>query len=142
MARKRQARRCGARRSNGQPCRAYAITGGRVCRVHGGAAPRVRLRARIRSIEASLWPAVDRALDRQRCETFNWQVTRVLATASLLGISPDQVTPGDILICVLDGTVPSEDDMPALRVDRRYGPRSRRQLATRAARQAERRAAP
>ena len=142
MARKRPACRCGARRSDGQPCRAYAITGGRVCRVHGGGAPQVRRMARIRSIEASLWPAVDRALDRQRRETFDWQVTRVLGAASLLGVPPDQMTAGDILLCVVDGVLPGEDSMPALRVDRRYGPRSRRQLATRAARQAQRKAAP
>ena len=141
MARKRQARRCGARRSNGQPCRAYAIAGGRVCRVHGGGAPQVRHRARIRSIEGPLWRAVDRGLDRQRREILDWHVARILGAASLLGISPERVTPGDVLMCVLEGTVPGEADMPALRVDRRYGPRSPRQLATRAARQAQRRAA-
>jgi hypothetical protein len=97
--------------------------------------------ARIRSIGATLWPAVDRALDRQRREILDWQVARFLTVASVLGVPPDQVTPGDVLVCVLDGTVPGEGDMPALRVDRRYGPRSRRQLATRAARQAERKAA-
>ena len=141
MARKRQALRCGARRSNGQPCRAYAITGGRVCHVHGGAAQQVRRMAMIRRVGGPLWPAVDRGLDRQRRETLDWQVSRVLAAACRFGISPEQVTAGDILVCVLDGLVPGEADMPALRVDGRYGPRSRRQLATRAARQAERRAA-
>jgi hypothetical protein len=86
---------------------------------------------------------VDRALDRQRREAIDWQAARILGAARQLGISPDQVTPGDILVCVLDGTVPGEDSVPvpALRVDRRYGPRSRRQLAVRAARQAQRNAA-
>ena len=33
----RQARRCSARRTNGQPCKAWAISGGEVCVAHGGA---------------------------------------------------------------------------------------------------------
>jgi hypothetical protein len=97
--------------------------------------------ARIRQIEGPLWRAVDYGLDRQRREAIDWQARRILGAACLLGISPEQVTSYDVLVCVLDGTVPGENTMPALRVDRRYGPRSRRQLATRAARQAERRAA-
>jgi hypothetical protein len=32
---------CSARRQNGTACKAYAIVGGRVCRMHGGAAPQV-----------------------------------------------------------------------------------------------------
>jgi hypothetical protein len=96
--------------------------------------------AMIRRIEGPLWRAVDYGLDRQRREIVDWQVRRILGAASLLGISPEQVTSYDVLVCVLDGTVPGEDSMPALRVDRRYGPRSPRQLATRAARQAQRKA--
>jgi hypothetical protein len=41
--------RCRARRRRDrQPCRAYAIHGGTVCRLHGGAAPQVREAARAR----------------------------------------------------------------------------------------------
>src|SRR5690242_18758926 len=36
---------CTARRSDGQPCKAQAIRGGSVCRVHGGSAPQVRRKA-------------------------------------------------------------------------------------------------
>ncbi len=39
-------RRCHARRTDGEPCRRYAIRGGVVCRVHGGAAPQVVANAR------------------------------------------------------------------------------------------------
>jgi hypothetical protein len=50
---------CGAHRTNGEPCRAFAMHGGRVCVAHGGAAPQVKLAAeeRIRSL-------VDPSLDR------------------------------------------------------------------------------
>ena len=39
---------CRAKRSNGQPCKAQAIKGGTVCRVHGGAAPQVKRKAKER----------------------------------------------------------------------------------------------
>jgi len=80
VARKRQARRCRAHRSDGRPCKAYAI----------------------------------------------------------LGVSPEHVTPGDLLWLAVDDQIPREDAMPKIRVDRRPGPRTRAQLATRAARQAAR----
>ncbi len=46
--RPRPARRCAARRKRGGPCGAWAIHGGVVCRMHGGAAPQVRSAARVR----------------------------------------------------------------------------------------------
>jgi len=39
---------CTARRQDGKPCGRWAIRGGNVCRVHGGAAPQVLARARER----------------------------------------------------------------------------------------------
>lgn len=42
------AQRCTARRSDGEPCKAWAITGGSVCVYHGGKAPQVREAARKR----------------------------------------------------------------------------------------------
>jgi len=45
VSRVRQARKCRARRTDGQPCGNYAIIGGTVCRVHGGAAIQVRRKA-------------------------------------------------------------------------------------------------
>jgi hypothetical protein len=56
MAKIRQARRCRAhRKSDGQPCGNYAVTGAAVCRMHGGAAGQVRRKARERLAEAQAW---------------------------------------------------------------------------------------
>jgi hypothetical protein len=46
--------RCTAHRSDGAPCRAWAIRGGRVCAAHGGRAPQVRAAARRRLESAAL----------------------------------------------------------------------------------------
>lgn len=43
--RERPAVRCSAKRTDGQPCKAWAIHGGTVCRAHGGSAPQVRAKA-------------------------------------------------------------------------------------------------
>lgn len=129
MARVRQVRRCRARRTDGEPCKAYAITGGYVCRAHGGAARQVRHEARIRWVEARLRLAYDRAYHRWRREAEDWQIRRILTVADWLGISPDKVTPGDMLVGVIEGMVPGEDTAPKIRVDRRYGPRAPRPRA-------------
>ena len=47
-------RSCRATRRDGQPCGNYAITGGYVCRMHGGGAPAVKAKARVRFI---VWKA-------------------------------------------------------------------------------------
>jgi hypothetical protein len=41
----RQALRCSGHRSDGRPCRAFAINGGTVCVAHGGRAPQVQAKA-------------------------------------------------------------------------------------------------
>lgn len=58
--------RCTARRSNGEPCRAYALRGSLVCRTHGGAAPQVASKARERVEEArtKLLGLVPQAVDK------------------------------------------------------------------------------
>jgi hypothetical protein len=144
MPRRRQARRCRARRTNGEPCKAYAITGGFVCAAHGGSAPQVRHEARVRQFETTMNIAFDKAHRRWQSEVQDWQVGRVLAAAVLFGISPEKVTPGDILVGVIEGVIPGESTMPTIRVDRRYGPRTgqrkeRNTTATQASGPAERR---
>jgi hypothetical protein len=44
---------CKAKTQRGTPCKAQALAGGRVCRVHGGAAPQVIAAARQRLLMAS-----------------------------------------------------------------------------------------
>lgn len=142
MTRKRQRRRCRARRTDGQPCGAYAVLGAPVCSAHGGSAPKVRVSGLARYWEVRTGKAYDRAYARWRREAEDWQVRRFLAAASILGVSPADVTPGDLLYLAIEGQIASEDTMPRIRVDRRYGPRTPAQLATRAARQAARKAGP
>lgn len=48
---KRQAVRCTGRRTDGQPCGAYAVNGARVCSAHGGRAPQVKAKAAERVAE-------------------------------------------------------------------------------------------
>jgi hypothetical protein len=54
MARVRPAVRCSARRSNGHPCKNYAMLGGRVCHAHGGRAPQTRKAAQRRLADAQI----------------------------------------------------------------------------------------
>ena len=141
MARKRQARRCSARRTDGQPCWAYAITGGEVCSAHGGSAPAVRAAALLRYWSGRTGYAYDMAYKRWRREVFDWQVQRLLAAGSVLGVSPAEVSKAELGWLAAEGQIASAAAMPKIRVDRRYGPRTRAQLATRRARQAARKPA-
>jgi hypothetical protein len=51
----RWAVRCRGHRTNGSPCKRWAIRGGFVCPSHGGRAPQVRLAARRRLTEVALY---------------------------------------------------------------------------------------
>ena len=112
-----------------------------MCTAHGGSAPQVRAEARVRHWEARIKYAVDQAYDRWQRELTDWEARRILGAASVLGIDPADVTAGDLLWCVVEYGLPGTDTMPRLRVDGRYGPRTRAQLAARAARQGTREAA-
>lgn len=61
-----KSRRCRARRTDGQPCGCWAIRGGYVCRVHGGAAPQVRAKANARLEAARLYRQFARGVGRYR----------------------------------------------------------------------------
>lgn len=58
----RTRQRCTAHKTNGQPCKQWAIHGARVCRSHGGAAPQVK-RAAEERIRALVNPALDLITD-------------------------------------------------------------------------------
>jgi hypothetical protein len=122
VARVRQARRCHARRSDGQPCRAWAIIGGTVCRVHGGSTRRARYRAYVNRTEASIRREFEAAKARWRRDLITWQARRILTTSELLGMSAHRVTPADIAVCRILHGVPAAP-RPVMRTDRRYGPR-------------------
>jgi hypothetical protein len=141
MARTRQRRRCAARTTNGKPCRAFAVTGLKVCSAHGGTSPQARDAARRRRGEAGAERAYAAAYARWQRELEEWQAARIVTAARIWDIDPRDVNPLLVGWLVEAGDVPPETDAPKIRVDRRYGPRTPRQLATRAARQAERRAA-
>lgn len=127
VARVRPARPCSARRTNGQPCRAFAIVGGRVCRAHGGAAGQVRRAARLRVVEGQFRRAFDLAWARHQVELREWQADRIVAVAELLDIPVEQVTPAAIGCCTaLHGVPEPIEAAPQLRVDGRRGPRPRR----------------
>ena len=132
MARIRQGRRCRARRTNGQPCKAWAIVGGYVCRAHGGAAPHVRQAAERRAAEAQINRAAAAALERYGRHWREWQAKRVATTSIMLGIPVRDVQPADIGCCrSLYGVPDGPETAPAVRTDRRYGPRPVRKPAVR-----------
>lgn len=122
MARVRQARKCRARRKNGQPCGNYAMIGAYVCRLHGGASPRARRAARMRVIETQCLRMFEDAKRRWRVDMVRWQAERILVTSRMLGIAPQRVTAGDIFECRIVHGVPARLQ-PVMRHDRRYGPR-------------------
>lgn len=125
MAKVRQARRCRARsKRTGLPCRAYAVVGGSVCRMHGGAITRVRLAAAQRRerelIERAMW----RAEQRHAGEVEAWIARRREIASELLGKPAENVTPEDVRHCsVVYGRPDPFDQPPRLRVDLRFGPR-------------------
>jgi hypothetical protein len=60
MAKKRQARRCSAHRTDGRACGAYAVTGGTVCAAHGGQASQIKVAAARRQAEDQAAAALER----------------------------------------------------------------------------------
>lgn len=127
VARIRQARRCRARRTNGQACKAWAIVGGYVCRAHGGAAPHVHQAAERRALEAQINRAAAAALERYGRHWREWQAKRLATTSIMLGIPVRDVQPLDIGYCTATyGTLAGPETAPRVRLDRRYGPQAGR----------------
>jgi len=84
MSRLRQALPCRAQRSHGRgPCGNYAITGGTVCRVHGGAAPQVRAAADRRAQQARIEVMSSRVIEHYRAI----HARRIEVTMRVLGCS-------------------------------------------------------
>jgi hypothetical protein len=119
MARVRPAVRCGAKRTNGQPCRAFAIVGGDVCWSHGGASAAVRLAAYYRYAEQRIRREYEHASARLQRETLAWQVRRVVFAAATLNIPVEQVDPAAILWAYASAGRPFEP-RPEIRRDKRF----------------------
>lgn len=121
VARVRQARPCGARRTNGEPCKAYAIVGGTVCRAHGGSAPQVRRAAYYSHAEARARRQFAVVYERWQRELREWQIDRLVTTAVLLDMPVQNVTTMDIVLCHIDhGRPPLDDEAPKIRRDQRF----------------------
>lgn len=125
MARVRWAHKCAAHKTNGDPCGNYAIDGGRVCRMHGGAAPQVRRAADMRLLEASAYRALAVTMERWQRDRMAWAVDRALAASDVLGIAVDQLVRSDIWWAAANSDHPAlHAPEPEPRNDRRYGPRT------------------
>lgn len=124
MARVRPARRCCARTTAGAPCKCYAMQGGRVCRVHGGAAPQVREAAKRRLLQRRLEEGFQRDWEAYQERYREWHIRRCTIAAEHLGIAPEQLTPALLgWASAMYPDVDRLDDAPQLRMDRRRGPR-------------------
>src|SRR5579875_402932 len=91
MARVRQARRCRAHRTEGAPCRGWAMVGGFVCRAHGGTAPQVRYAAYVRATEAAIIREFEAAKARWKRDRIAWMSRRLLTVSRFMGIPVDEV---------------------------------------------------
>jgi hypothetical protein len=65
MAKVRWVMPCSARRKNGLPCSAFAMTGGYVCMRHGGLAPQVRAAAARRWAFERMMARIERGIERR-----------------------------------------------------------------------------
>lgn len=89
---------CTARRTNGKPCGATAIKGGRVCRTHGGAAPQVReaARERLLSLVDPALGVLARAVRKRQAKSWEPSPTELRAVSEILtraGIGEDSNAP-------------------------------------------------
>jgi len=121
VAKRRWAKHCTAHRTDGTPCGAWSITGGSVCRSHGGAAPQTRRAAHLAYTEARIRREFEAVAARRRREWINWQAKRVATVALLLGIPVTEVREFDIWWCRVEYGVPAPaEEAPEIRPDRRF----------------------
>lgn len=128
MSRVRQAHRCHARRSDGEPCRGWAVLGADVCRAHGGAAGQVREAAQRRVTEDQARRAMNASIERHAREYREWQARRIATASELLGmptedfIGPDgRVIEALLSWCHLQHGRPAGlETAPKPRLDRRF----------------------
>jgi|SRR5690606_17209475 len=76
---------CSARRTNGQPCRAWAVTGGKVCVTHGGAARQVRFAGKVEFVEQDYRRQFDASVEMWRNRLVKWWARRVVFLAEVTG---------------------------------------------------------
>lgn len=88
MARRRQGIRCSGHRTDGTPCKAWAVNGGGVCSAHGGLAPQVKAAAQANLIAARAGRLLHR-LDAPPCsdplEALQRLAGRALALEEVIG---------------------------------------------------------
>lgn len=125
MAKVRQARRCRARsKRTGEPCRAYAVLGATVCRMHGGAITRVRVAAAQRREREAIERAMHRLEERHAQQMEAWLAERIEVAADLLRMEPEKISPEDLRrCCELYGRTNLDDPPPRPRLDLRAIPR-------------------
>lgn len=128
VARVRQARRCRARRRDGQPCRAWAMEDGVVCRAHGGAAGQVKAAARKRREVDDLERAFAAAYAKYLRDLRDWQTSRIAVASDLMRIPPeDFIRPdgqvNELMLAFCRGWYGSPDgfeNAPTMRIDGRF----------------------
>lgn len=123
MARVRQALRCHAHRSDGEPCGNYAIVGGTVCRMHGGAAAHVRAAADRRMVDRRFAAMMAAQMHRYTERRRRWLEQAVMVAAEVFEIEPEQVTDYDLTLARVAVRLPAP---PEPTIDARYGPREAR----------------
>jgi len=119
VAKKRQARLCGARRTDGEPCGGWAMLAQDVCAAHGGKAERAKQAAYRRHVEARLRRAFEHDWAQFQTEVFEWNVRRVAFAAVTLGIPVEKVTEADVWWAYSEAGRKSPPP-PELRRDRRF----------------------
>lgn len=119
MAKQRQARHCRARRTDGEPCGAWAMLAQEVCAAHGGKAPRAKQAAYRRHLEARLRRAFEHEWSRLEYEVREWQIRRVVFAAVALDIPVEQVDDAAVWWAYSEAGRKCEP-RPTMRPDRRF----------------------